>query len=140
MLISQLFIALVLTGLIWTIQLVHYPSFAFVDPEQFSAFHDHHNRSISFIVMPLMLAEMALAVLTFLHKPSWILGLALAAVILIWITTFTLSVPCHQKLAEGFDLAQVQRLVATNWPRTVLWTARSGLLACLVLSPVLGKA
>ena len=132
MLLAQLIIALMLTGLIWTIQLVHYPSFAFVDPDQFHAFHAHHNRSISLVVMPLMLAEIALAALILFQKPSLPLAIAGVMVLLIWASTFLLSVPCHQKLAESFDLETVQRLVATNWPRTLLWTARSGLLAFLV--------
>ena len=36
-----------------------------------------------------------------------------------------LSVPRHNQLATGFDGSTHTSLVATNWIRTVGWTARS---------------
>ena len=50
--------AFLLTGVIWTIQLVHYPSFHFIDKLSFTNFHNFHERRISIIVMPLMLIEL----------------------------------------------------------------------------------
>lgn len=45
--------------LIWLIQIVHYPSFRYVDATQFSHFHSHHTNTITLIVLPLMLCELA---------------------------------------------------------------------------------
>lgn len=40
-----------------------------------------------------------------------------------WVCTFFLSVPIHAQLAKGaHDPALLQRLVRTNWPRTLAWT------------------
>ena len=55
-------------------------------------------------------------------------GLTLVAVL--WISTGLLQVPLHQTLGGGFDAVAHQRLVATNWIRTVAW----GLRATLVLA------
>ena len=43
--------------------------------------------------------------------------------------TFVISVPRHNLLAAGFDAAVIDSLVATNWIRTIAWTARAGLAA-----------
>jgi hypothetical protein len=62
------------------------------------------------------------------------LGLVMLAGI--WLATALLSVPCHQQLALGYDADLIERLVATNWVRTVLWSLR-GLLVLAVAVKVL---
>jgi hypothetical protein len=32
--------------------------------------------------------------------------------------------PMHVRLARGYDAELIGRLVATNWLRTIVWTAR----------------
>ncbi len=115
-----------LTGLIWTIQLVHYPSFHYVAEADFQAFHRHHSSSITVIVMPLMLAELGIS-FWMAVKNSWALPylLPLLAVLAIWGCTFFLSIPFHNVLGEGKDTAAIRQLIITNWPRTVLWTAKA---------------
>ncbi len=63
-------------------------------------------------------------------------GLGFYLVLLIWISTFLLSVPNHAKLAKGKDDTHINRLINTNWIRTVLWTVKAGLsLYILLTSP-----
>ncbi|MBK9385903.1 MAG: hypothetical protein IPN34_13920 [Planctomycetes bacterium] len=118
-----------LTGLIWIVQLVHYPLFAYVERARFTAFEAEHCRRISWIVMPTMLLELATAAWLVVAPPaalplawSWT-GLALLAVI--WGSTALFSVPCHRVLERGFDERAHRRLVATNWVRTLAWSARA---------------
>lgn len=121
-----------LCGLIWCIQLVHYPSFRFVHPDRFVAFERFHTRAITWIVGPAMLLELLTAIgLWGLLPPLWA-ALNLASVLAIWTSTALLSVPCHTALAKGFDESLIDRLVRTNWPRTVLWSLR--MLAWLSLA------
>jgi hypothetical protein len=115
-----------LVGLIWVIQLVHYPTFAYVDNSNFLQFHAHHSKSISIIVMPLMLIELALATY-FAYQNQWnfIALTPLLFVLLIWASTFFIQVPIHQKLGQGKNLVLIQKLVNTNWIRTVFWTIKA---------------
>lgn len=53
-------------------------------------------------------------------------GLLLA---IIWISTFYIQVPIHQRLLEIKDTDLLERLVRTNWIRTAAWTIRGGLVA-----------
>lgn len=127
-------LAAYLTGLIWTVQVVHYPSFALVKPSEFVAYHQAHTTRISYVVLLPMVVELGLALWLVWQGRAlgavvwWCLALAL----LIWLVTFFVSVPFHNRLAQGFDYIAIDGLVRTNWVRTLAWTARAGLLGWLV--------
>jgi len=125
----SLFISWGLFVLIWIIQLVHYPSFHYINPSKFKAFHKHHSTSITIIVMPLMLAE--LFINFFLAYKSGFAPLestALAMVIGVWLSTFLIQIPLHDQLSDGNDPIVVTKLVNTNWIRTILWSCKAILL------------
>jgi hypothetical protein len=132
LLLLQLATTLPLAGLIWTIQVVHYPLFAGVGPTRFAAYHADHSRLISLLVVPLMCVELLSALATFRWPdeamPRWFGPAMLGLVGLAWATTALGSVPAHGQLAQGFDAAAHARLVHTNWLRTLAWTARSAML------------
>jgi len=121
-----------MTGIIWFVQLVQYPSFAQADSASFADFHAHHSSSISLIVAPLMIAE-AISGVAFLWAPlrvqtSWQIWLGIGLIAFIWASTFLLQVPAHRQLDSGFDEASWQMLVRSNWLRTIAWSARAGLV------------
>jgi hypothetical protein len=119
---------LYMVGLIWFVQLVHYPLMDRVPPSGFAEFERAHASRTSWAVGPPMLVEMAtavsLVVVPGLAPDSRIAILGLVILIGIWISTALLQVPAHGLLAEGFDEDVHRRLVRTNWIRTLLWTAR----------------
>lgn len=124
-LLLQIICCAFLTGLIWVIQILHYPAFARIANDQFAMFHLEHSNRITWIVGPVMLLELATAVLALYLLPEsieyWVSG---GMLIVIWLSTFFLSVPIHNQLAKYFNGKLAERLVLTNWPRTVLWSAR----------------
>jgi hypothetical protein len=104
--------------LIWLVQVTHYPLFHYIDPDRFKEAMLVHQAKISWIVIPLMTAELGLSLFT-LHIPSIIF------VCLIWGTTFFVQVPLHDQLAKGgYQYATVKKLVNSNWIRTFLWTGK----------------
>jgi hypothetical protein len=136
-LLAQAFASLALTGLIWCIQVVHYPLFAAVGRDEFTRYEADHARLITLVVGPLMLVELAaalwLAAVRPAGVPAWMAWTGLALVAAIWLSTAAIQVPCHAKLAAGFDAEVHARLVSSNWIRTVAWTAR-GLLALAMIA------
>ena len=122
-----------MVGLIWMVQIVHYNMFDRVGLEQFQQYEADHNRLITPIVGVPMLFELATAVLLLVAAPDCfprraaLVGLVLIG--LIWLSTVLLQIPCHTQLLSGFDEVTYRRLVNSNWIRTVLWTARGGLMA-----------
>jgi hypothetical protein len=127
-----------LVGLIWTIQVVHYPSFQYADESTFREMESFHQTRISLVVMPLMLLEIGSGLLLLWSRPDFFPGwAAIWGVLLIgfvWASTFALQVPLHGKLSEGMDTLAIQRLVTTNWIRTIAWTGRGLLLSWVLLN------
>ena len=129
----SLFSTIFMCGVIWIVQVVHYPLFAKVGGALFREYHADHNVLITYIVLPAMLIEIGTAAIFILDRPgnvttaeAWV-GLGL--VLLAWATTFFLSVPAHSQLAPGFNEQAHRMLVQTNWIRTFAWSARSALVA-----------
>lgn len=118
-----------MTGLIWVIQLVHYPSFHFVEKKDFVAFEAFHSQRITWIVLPVMSLELFTAVGLFwmsLQTPNFgLTALTLGSVGALWVYTLMVSAPLHGRLLrEDYSKKIVETLVNTNWVRTLLWTAR----------------
>lgn len=117
---------LFLTGLIWTVQLVHYPSFRFIEGTRFQEFHPFHSKRISLLVIPLMIFELATSgVLWWFSDPFSLDSIGFYLVILIWVSTAFFSVPAHGKLISGKDHEAIRFLINTNWMRTLLWTTKA---------------
>ena len=136
LLLMSLASTLVMTGVIWFVQVVHYPLFAGVGEERFVAYAAVHSRTTSWVVAPPMVLELTSAILLLAKPPDGVsstaLQVALGLTVVTWLATFLLSVPMHTRLATAFDRDAWRRLVATNWVRTAAWTARSALLLVVV--------
>lgn len=118
-----------MVGLIWFVQVVHYPLFTGVGEDHFVAYEHRHTRQTSLVVGPLMGLEGVTALVIAAVPPDGLsrvlplVGLALLAVI--HTSTITLQVPMHTELGKHYSDAVVRRLVRTNWIRTIGWTMRS---------------
>ena len=127
---------LMLAGLIWVVQCVHYPLFALVGEDVFKRYEFEHTRRITRLVAPLMLFEAAsAAALIFVIEAPFARTLCVVGLTLLlvnWLSTAFLQVPCHNRLSRGFDGAALHRLLATNWIRTAAWTARGVMSIVLI--------
>ncbi len=125
---AQAFASCALAGLIWFVQIVHYPLLRQVGAGEFAAYHAAHTRRTTLVVAPLMLAEAFAALVLVVASPGSATPLAgLALVALIWASTFLVQVPIHNRLARVSRPGDFTRLVRTNVIRTLLWTLRAGL-------------
>jgi len=133
-----------MAGVIWIVQVVHYPLFANVGVGGYTDYQRLHMRKITWVVLPAMLLELLTAGLLFL--PSFVgleeisnfgnahilLVINVVLLVFIWLSTALLQVPLHTKLTDQFSKSVHTRLVKTNWIRTILWTLRVLLLFYLV--------
>ena len=122
-----------MAGLIWIVQVVHYPLFGRVGRDGFAAYESAHARLITPIVGPAMLVELvsSLALLAARPRgmPAWAAWAGVALVGIAWASTAFVQVPLHGTLARGFDEDAHARLVATNWVRTIAWSGHAALMA-----------
>ena len=127
---------LFMVGVIWFVQVVHYPLFARVGTPDFSVYSTRHTTLTGLVVGPPMLLEAGTAVALVLWTPPgtsvslvWT-GLILVAGI--WLSTALLQAPRHTTLGKGFDPTAHRFLVTSNWLRTVLWSLRGLVVLCIL--------
>lgn len=135
-LLGNLASTIFMVGLIWFVQIVHYPLFERVGEAGFIHYEAEHVRRTTNVVAPIMLLEAASTLLLLIAPPldvslAWLwINATLLAVI--WLSTWRLQVPRHEQLTYGFEATALARLVATNWIRTIAWSARAVMLLILV--------
>ena len=128
-----------MVGLIWFVQVVHYPLMRDVGPESYSRYQEQHQRRTTLVVGPAMLIEAFTSVLMVFFPPipnAALLLLGVGLLLLIWVSTALLQVPCHGQLVSGFNEKAHRQLVLTNWIRTIAWTLRGMLVGWILLGAV----
>jgi hypothetical protein len=130
---------LAMVGLIWFVQVVHYPLYSKVGASAFAAYHEQHVQRTTRVVAPFMLVELAcglaLLVWTDTRYMGWKPWTGVGLLVLIWVSTAILQVPSHARLQAGYTPAAHAFLVRTNWIRTLAWTARGALSVLPFLGP-----
>lgn len=133
LLLTHAAVTCAMTGLIWFVQIVHYPLMGEVGTAGFPAYALRHQKLTTCVVAPLMLIEAATALVILwawrddpIRLPQALVATGLLAVI--WVSTFLVQVPQHRRLALGFDRATHRQLVRWNWARTVAWTIRAAVV------------
>lgn len=126
---------LFMTGIIWFVQLVHYPLFAAVGTADFTTYESLHRIATSRLVAPLMVCELGTGLWLWLQRPTWLpawlVWLGGALILIIWGSTFFVQVPLHDRLLEGQATESIRLLVRSNWIRTISWSVRSVLLGLI---------
>ncbi len=122
-------VAFGLMVLIWIVQLVVYPAFADIAVDGFRSWHARYTRAITWVVAPLMLAQVILAALLVFGRTNAATVAYAVLVVSTWLLTAFVSVPIHSALgSSGHDAARIRRLISTNWLRTGAWSVAFGML------------
>lgn len=127
-----------MVGVIWIVQVVHYPLLARLSALEPSTAAADHQRRITWVVGPLMAAEGVTALWLLVDRPptmSLVSALVAAALLgVALLSTVLIQVPQHTRLADAHDDGVVRSLIAMNWIRTAAWSARGALLAVVLAS------
>ena len=126
--IFNLVISSFMVGLIWLIQLVSYPLFSFVNSGDFQKYHSGHVKKITPLVASAMILEAGTALILLVFMSDVAVGLLVintTLLCLIWVSTAFLQIPYHQRLEfPENQIMYTEKLVNTNWIRTILWTSK----------------
>lgn len=126
-----------MTGVIWCVQIAHYPLMSGWPHDDFGRWEALHRSRIGGVVVPAMLIEGMAAAALIVRRPAgvpaWLAWAAAIALVAIWGSTFLVQVPLHERLSAGWDAAAHVRLVSTNWIRTLLWSVRLALAAAMLI-------
>ena len=136
--IAHLVSSLLMVGMIWTVQIVHYPLMALVGPERFTAYEAAHAPRMAGVVMLPWTVQGLTSAWLLVAPPAGvpmtlIVATAVAALVPVVVTVLA-SIPAHTRLSAGFDAAVHARLVGTNWIRTLAWTAHAVLAVAVLVT------
>lgn len=127
---------LVMVGLIWVVQVVHYPLFENVGAEAYPGYQSRHiDRIGALLVVPWGLEGVSIVALLVVAKERLMRRLAIAGAALMGLilaVTMIWAAPVHGELLDGFDAEQHDRLLASNLVRTLLWTARGVVAVAMI--------
>ena len=128
--------ACIMVGVIWFVQLVHYPLLAVVPVESAKQVAEKHQRWTGIVVGPPMVVEGVSTLILWANTPPgvwwWLTWVNDAFLAIALLCTIFLSVPRHARMVEAPDAKVGRELVLTNWPRTIAWTM-CGFLAAVML-------
>lgn len=121
--ITRLLLDFGLCILIWMVQLIVYPSFAFYNNTQLLTWHKTYTKAIALIVIPLMLGQLGIAIYqVFLAQNVYTL-VSIVLVVFLWGITLLKFAPMHQQIFKGNTQIQLlKKLVQMNWIRTIIWS------------------
>lgn len=124
-------------GLIWFVQIVHYPLFKEIAEDSFTNYEKLHCKLTGFVVGPAMIIEIITGFLLFYLESTLsrtLLILNLIFLLTIWLSTIFIQSRAHLKLAKSFDSNIHKNLVKLNWLRTILWSLRAVILGFLLFN------
>lgn len=127
-----------MVGVIWFVQIVHYPLLSIIPVESASSVAVEHQRRTGWVVGAPMFLEGVTTLMLLVMVPSgvawfvpWLAGIPLAVALG---ATIFLSVPRHERMAKQPDPQVGRELVSTNWVRTIAWSLRGVIVAGMVLA------
>ncbi|MCA0131851.1 hypothetical protein [Winogradskyella alexanderae] len=110
--------------LIWAVQLVIYPSFGFYNETNLIQWHKKYTKRVTVIVLPLMTAQLILALIQVFQKLNWYSIVSILIIGVLWLITFKVFVPLHMSIdLEKPEKNVCSKLVNKNWVRTFLWSS-----------------
>lgn len=134
-LLANVAATLIMVGVAWFVQIVHYPLFPKVGEPGFAAYHEGHSRRTSIVVIPPMVLEILTSFALILDPPAGRTALTLAGAAMAlgtWVVTGP-AAALHSRIGrEGPRPALFARLLRLNLLRTIIWSAH-GVVVLLLL-------
>ena len=111
---------------------VTYPSFELIPEKKFQKFHNAYTKKMLFIVGPIMIIEFVSVFVLVINNIELNTILPFLLVLIIWIFTFFLIVPLHNRLAKSYNKNINEKLIRFNGFRTSLWIFKFIFLATII--------
>lgn len=134
-LIIHIFTTFFMAGLCWFVQIVHYPLFLEIKTEEFPNY-ERKNAVTGYVTVPTMIIELLTGLYLLYALPSWLTISNVLFLGMIWLSTMIFQVPMHLQLMQIASPEKINKLISTNWIRTISWTIRSVIMAMLLLELV----
>ncbi len=105
-------------------QILSYPLLLKLSKSDFYDYYNSYTKRISFIVIPLMIFEVLLSIILNTILNNFYLFASNILLLVIWGSTFFIQVPIHNKLSSNHSYSLINKLIFTNWIRTIAWISK----------------
>lgn len=130
--LTHVVLTLCMFGIMWFVQLIHYPLLSRIEEKNFRVCEQWYVRSMIYVISPLMVLELITGLWLLWAIPArvalWVVRLNALLLVVLWASSLCVQLPMHWKLAKGFSTRVYRCLVQTNWIRTLTWSVRACLL------------
>ena len=114
----------ILVGVILMTQILSYPLLLKLSISNFYNYYNSYTKRISFIVIPLMIIEVLLSIILNIILNNFYLFASNILLFVVWGSTFFIQVPIHNKLSSNHSYVLINKLIYTNWIRTIAWICK----------------
>tara|TARA_B100001287_G_scaffold227773_1_gene197757 strand:+ start:34 stop:447 length:414 start_codon:yes stop_codon:yes gene_type:complete len=114
----------ILVGVILMTQILSYPLLLKLSKSDFYDYYNSYTKRISFIVIPLMIFEVLLSIILNTILNNFYLFASNVLLLVIWGSTFFIQVPIHNKLSSNHSYSLINKLIFSNWIRTIAWISK----------------
>ena len=132
----NLFISSFMFGVIIVTQIVNYPLLLDFFKSDLKILHKSYVNKISIIVIPFMLLELFVA-LYLVYNEIYLSYTNLGLLIIIYLSTFFIQVPIHDKIKYNANKILLKKLILSNWIRTFSWLLKSIISVIIILKELL---
>jgi hypothetical protein len=132
----QLVVTVLLVGMIWTVQVVHYDLFPLVGAESWDAYeHAHVDRIGKVLFGPWLVEGLCVLVLLLAHPKRLRVAAFISAFLMLFILvdTAAFSAPAHGVLLDRWDQQTYDELMIVNLVRAWLWTAKGAVAVWMMI-------
>ncbi len=123
----------ILVGVILMTQILSYPLLLKLGISNFYNYYNSYTKRISFIVIPLMIFEVLLSIILNITLNNFYLFASNILLFVVWGSTFFIQVPIHNKLSSNHSYVLINKLIYTNWIRTIAWICKLMILIKLYM-------
>ena len=123
----------ILVGVILMTQILSYPLLLKLGISNFYNYYNSYTKRISFIVIPLMIFEVLLSIILNIILNNFYLFASNILLFVVWGSTFFIQVPIHNKLSSNHSYVLINKLIYTNWIRTIAWICKLMILIKLYM-------
>ncbi len=112
--------------LIWLVQIIIYPSFRSIPEKVFVQYHRWYVMRIGLFVFPLMMAELVLIYrLATISEWNMYVLVCVLMIVVVWLSTICIQVPIHRRISKEKSIVLIDKLIDTNWLRTIAWSVKT---------------
>jgi hypothetical protein len=119
-------------GLIWTMQIVHYPLWIDIGKRESANYHGRHTRRIGWLVGIVGGVEFLTGSALLALIPDALSASGMSLLTTIWLVTAFVQMPLHKRLGSYWSDSAIHRLIRGNWIRTLLWSMRGSIALALI--------